>query len=49
MGLVKTRRLAAMQKQHRAKAGIRPICRSIAFLKLNDSKVQLTFDKEDQS
>ena len=27
MGLVKTRRLAAMQKQQRAKAGMRPPCK----------------------
>ena len=58
MGLMKTRRLAAMHpppqrlrrtgKQQRAKAGTRSICLCIVFLEKKDSKVQLTFDKEDQ-
>ena len=31
MGLVKTRRLAAMQKQQRAKAGLRPPCKDRGY------------------
>ena len=37
MGLVKTRRLAAMQKQQRAKAGMKPTVKKCGAKKEDDS------------
>jgi len=45
MGLVKTRRLAAMQKQQRAKAGIKLPTRSVVDYHTSEVKVPFLVNK----